>query len=202
MTDTTPPLSAPTAFQPADDSGYHRVLLKLSGETFGGGRVGVDADIVLYLKTPPDEATLRQMFSDMKYPVQVINEGLALVYSELEDTNYTGIGISCGGGLCNVCLAYLSVPVLSFSIAKAGDFIDASAAAVTGERANRILGEAEAGGGAQLQGLPDRLSEELHLRVWVAEDPMTCVVRGATLVLENLEQYEHLMVPLDRSGIR
>ena len=46
MTDTTPPLSAPTAFQPADDSGYHRVLLKLSGETFGGGKVGVDADIV------------------------------------------------------------------------------------------------------------------------------------------------------------
>ena len=46
MTDTTPPLSAPTAFQPADHSGYHRVLLKLSGETFGGGKVGVDADIV------------------------------------------------------------------------------------------------------------------------------------------------------------
>ena len=46
MTDTTPPLSAPTAFQPADGNGYHRVLLKLSGETFGGGKVGVDADIV------------------------------------------------------------------------------------------------------------------------------------------------------------
>ena len=46
MTDTTPPLSAPTAFQPADGSGYQRVLLKLSGETFGGGKVGVDADIV------------------------------------------------------------------------------------------------------------------------------------------------------------
>jgi len=46
LSDTTAPLSAPTAFQPADDTGYHRVLLKLSGETFGGGKVGVDADIV------------------------------------------------------------------------------------------------------------------------------------------------------------
>jgi uridylate kinase len=46
LTDTSPPLSAPTAFQPADHSGYDRVLLKLSGETFGGGNVGVDADIV------------------------------------------------------------------------------------------------------------------------------------------------------------
>ena len=61
-----------------------------------------------------------------------------MVYAELEDSNYTGIGISCGGGLCNVCLAYLSVPVMSFSMAKAGDYIDQSAASVTGERANRI----------------------------------------------------------------
>ncbi len=59
-----------------------------------------------------------------------------------------------------------------------------------------------AGGGSQLQGLVDRLSDDLNLRVWVAEDPMTCVVRGATMVLENLEQYRHLLVPLDRSGIR
>jgi uridylate kinase len=28
------------------EGGYHRVLLKLSGETFGGGRVGVDPDVV------------------------------------------------------------------------------------------------------------------------------------------------------------
>ena len=27
-------------------SGYKRVLLKLSGEVFGGGRVGVDPDVV------------------------------------------------------------------------------------------------------------------------------------------------------------
>ena len=38
-----------------------------------------------------------------------------------------------------MCLAYLSpVPVLSFSIPKAGDYIDASAATLTGERINGI----------------------------------------------------------------
>jgi hypothetical protein len=84
------------------------------------------------------EATLRAVFSDLGYSVKSINEGLAVVYAEMESTNYTGIGISCGGGLCNVCLSYLSVPVFSFSIPKAGDFIDNSAASVTGERANRI----------------------------------------------------------------
>jgi hypothetical protein len=84
------------------------------------------------------EATLRQIFGELGFQASSINEGLAVVYAELESTNYTGIGISCGGGLCNVCLSYLSVPIASFSIPKAGDFIDSSAAAVTGERANRI----------------------------------------------------------------
>ncbi len=84
------------------------------------------------------EATLRQVLTELGYEPESINEGLAVVYGEMESSNYTGIGISCGGGLCNVCLAYLSVPVVSFSIPKAGDYIDLSAAQVTGERANRI----------------------------------------------------------------
>ncbi len=84
------------------------------------------------------EATLRQVLTGLGHEVKSINEGLAVVYAELEDSNYTGIGVSCGGGLCNVCLAYLSVPILSFSMPKAGDFIDSSAAAVTGELATSI----------------------------------------------------------------
>jgi uridylate kinase len=39
-------MSAPTAFAPVDGSGYRRVLLKLSGEAFGGGKVGVDPVII------------------------------------------------------------------------------------------------------------------------------------------------------------
>jgi hypothetical protein len=84
------------------------------------------------------EASLRQIVSDLGFEPQSISEGLAVVYGEMESSNYTGIGISFGGGLCNVCMAYLSVPVISFSIPKAGDFIDSSAASVTGDLANRI----------------------------------------------------------------
>jgi len=84
------------------------------------------------------EATLQQVLNELGFEAHPINEGLATVYAEMEASNYSGIGISCGGGLCNVCLAYLSVPVSSFSIGKAGDFIDSSAASVMGERANHI----------------------------------------------------------------
>jgi rod shape-determining protein MreB and related proteins len=59
-----------------------------------------------------------------------------------------------------------------------------------------------AGGGAQLQGLADRLCDELNLRVWVAEDPLTCVARGAGMILENLEAYRSFLVGVDRAGAR
>lgn len=57
-----------------------------------------------------------------------------------------------------------------------------------------------AGGGSQLQGLVERVSNELRMRVWLAEDPMTCVARGAGLILENMDTYRHFIVGLDRSG--
>jgi rod shape-determining protein MreB len=57
-----------------------------------------------------------------------------------------------------------------------------------------------AGGGAQLQGLAGRLSDELHLRVWAAEDPMTCVVRGAAMVFEDLDFNRQFLVGLDRAS--
>ena len=44
-----------------------------------------------------------------------------------------------------------------------------------------------AGGGALLKGLAERISEETHIRAWVAQDPLTCVARGAGMVLENFD---------------
>jgi len=55
-----------------------------------------------------------------------------------------------------------------------------------------------AGGGSQLKGLTDRLSEELHMRVWQADDPMTCVARGAGMILEDLEVNRQFLVSPDR----
>ncbi|HVN07024.1 MAG TPA: hypothetical protein VMT86_21550 [Bryobacteraceae bacterium] len=84
------------------------------------------------------EASIRQILSELGYTATPIEEGLAVVYGELASSNFSGVGISCGSGLCNVCLAVLSVPVISFSVPKAGDYIDTNAALVTGDRANRL----------------------------------------------------------------
>lgn len=57
-----------------------------------------------------------------------------------------------------------------------------------------------AGGGALLQGLAERLSDELNLRVWVAEDPLTCVVRGTGIVLDDFQNNSRFLVGLERDG--
>ncbi len=48
-----------------------------------------------------------------------------------------------------------------------------------------------AGGGAQLGGLAERLTKETKMHVYVADDPMTCVVRGAGQFLEMLDILPH-----------
>ncbi len=49
------------------------------------------------------------------------------------------------------------------------------------------------GGGALLRGLDKRLREETNLPVNVAEDPLTCVVRGTGKVLEDFTQYSKVL---------
>jgi rod shape-determining protein MreB len=56
-----------------------------------------------------------------------------------------------------------------------------------------------AGGGALLQGLSERLTDELNIRSWVAEDPMSCVARGAGISLENMDMWRSLYVGLGRN---
>jgi rod shape-determining protein MreB len=51
-----------------------------------------------------------------------------------------------------------------------------------------------AGGGSQLQGLVERLSNDLKMRVWLAEDPVTCVARGAGIILEDLDTNGRFLV--------
>lgn len=62
-----------------------------------------------------------------------INEGLALVYAELGKKAYTGIGVSFGGGMVNLCFSIFGAPVFQFSIVNSGDWIDRQSAKATGE---------------------------------------------------------------------
>jgi len=56
-------------------------------------------------------------------------------------------------------------------------------------------GIAMAGGGSLLRGLDTLISKETGLPVFVAEDPLFCVVKGAGIVLDNLDVFEEALMP-------
>ncbi len=51
-----------------------------------------------------------------------------------------------------------------------------------------------AGGGALLNGLPERLSLETGLKFYRAKDPLTAIVRGGGMVLEATKEYEQVFI--------
>jgi actin-like ATPase involved in cell morphogenesis len=103
----------------------------------------------LFFSTPADpidtdlstlyhQKTLESILGDVGYDPEPINEGMAVIYSELADRDFTGLGISFGAGMTNVCLAYYAVPVMRFSIARGGDWIDEQAAKATGTPVDKV----------------------------------------------------------------
>ena len=94
----------------------------------------VDSD----LSTLYHQKTLESMLSDTGYDPEPINEGMAVIYSELADNNFSGLGVSFGAGMTNICLAYYAVPVMKFSIARGGDWIDRQAAQATGTPVDKV----------------------------------------------------------------
>jgi len=82
---------------------------------------------------------LHGVFEDLGYKnINVMTEGLAIIYSELADTQYTGIGMSFGAGMCNIVYSFMGMPVFSFSLSRGGDWIDAHAAQHTDETHNVV----------------------------------------------------------------
>lgn len=92
-------------------------------------------------KMPPvlyHERVFNKIFKTLGYESKSLNEGMAVIFSECKDTNFSGIGISFGAGLVNVACSYKGTPVLTFSLTRSGDWIDKSVGDSLGIIPNRI----------------------------------------------------------------
>ncbi len=54
-----------------------------------------------------------------------------------------------------------------------------------------------AGGGSLLRGLADIVSQETHMKVEVTDDPLTAVVRGCGIVIEDMASWGDVLVDID-----
>jgi hypothetical protein len=92
------------------------------------------------------EDVVKSILAECGYDAKAINEAEALCYAELGDEDYTGIAISCGAGMTNVCVMLNGEPTVVFSTTKSGDWVDRMSAVATGEKDSVVQAEKEGGG--------------------------------------------------------
>ncbi len=155
-----------------------------------------------------------------------MNEAHAVVYSELADQGFTGIGVSCGGGMFNVCVAYKTIPAVKFSVARGGDWIDQHVSKVMGISRTRATAIKE--GDVNLMAPRNREEEAVVLyyrnlisyvlqnlkqRFQLARDvpqftePVEVVVAGGTSLVGGFvevfaEELQKIDFPLQVAGVR
>ena len=91
------------------------------------------------------EDVIVKLLTEVGYSARAINEAEALCYSELEKDDYTGVALSWGAGMVNVCVMLNGEPVVTFSTTKSGDWVDRMAAVATGEADSIVQAEKEQG---------------------------------------------------------
>ena len=92
------------------------------------------------------EDVVKTILAECGYSARSVNEAEALCYAELESEDYTGIGVSCGAGMTNVCVMLNGEPTVLFSTTKSGDWIDRMSSVATGEPDSVVQVEKEGGG--------------------------------------------------------
>ena len=147
------------------------------------------------------EDVIKTILKDSGYEARSINEAEALCYAELSDCDYTGIGISCGAGMTNICVMLNGEPTVVFSTTKSGDWVDRMSSVATGEPDSVVQAEKEGGGftigqlndntilsaiSAYYERLIDYTTKQLsvalsnHKSLPKFKNPLTIVIAGGT----------------------
>ncbi|MSR48333.1 MAG: hypothetical protein EXS13_14940 [Planctomycetes bacterium] len=166
------------------------------------------------------------MLQKLGYHATPMNEGHAVTFAELAAEDFTGIGISFGGGMVNVCVSYKTIPALTFSVARGGDWIDGNAATVLGLPSSKVTYIKESGmdirspkGREQeaiaiyfrnlisytLQNIRNRLMMGKDLPNFA--DPVEIVCSGGTSMIQGFievfrEEIQKVKLPIPVKGIR
>jgi actin-like ATPase involved in cell morphogenesis len=165
-----------------------------------GEPLDADFNIIYHIKT------IEGFLKTMGYIPKPINESQTIILSELADKDFTGIGISFGGGMVNVCASFMSVPIFKFSVTKAGDWIDQQVAMSVGEAASRVTAIKESSLDLSKEGTLSKIEGALsiyytHLIEYIIENikqelekvggmlgivkPITIVLSGGTSLPEG-----------------
>lgn len=108
-----------------------------------------------------------------------INEAQALVISSIP--NKTGIGISWGAGMVNVCYCLFGLPVYKFSIVGSGDWIDLASAKQYGYNKDKPEGDYK-----QTPTTISRIKEKMSLVSMPSDPIMRTIYVNYTILMDNV----------------
>lgn len=91
------------------------------------------------------EAVFAKILTELGYQPVSGNEAMAIIYSECAKEGFSGIALSYGSGMVNCALSYKTMPIMEFSLARSGDWIDENAAKAVGTTASRMCAIKEKG---------------------------------------------------------
>lgn len=98
---------------------------------------------------------IENVLRGLGYAPRAVPEGHAVVIAELKEQNFTGIGVSCGAGMFNVCVSYKGMVGQAFSTLNGGDWVDRHVAKALG--VSPALVRAVKEGGMDLRKPKDRV---------------------------------------------
>ena len=160
------------------------------------------------------------------YDPKPLVEGHAVVLAELAEDDFSGIGISCGGGMFNICVAYKAIPCLSFSTCRGGDWIDRNVATVLGIKASRATAIKEKGVNILVPRNREEEAVEIYYRNLISytleniksrfetaegmpsfPEPIEIVCAGGTSMIGGFievfkDEFESINFPIDVKNIR
>lgn len=104
-----------------------------------------------------------------------VNEGMAIIYSETKEENFSGVAMSLGAGMTNCAVSYKGVEALKFSTARSGDWIDKNV-------------------GESLDIIPNRVTSLKEKSLSLEEDFSTEKNKKKRRVLEALHYYYEALI--------
>lgn len=120
----------------------HSIIGKLNDDAIlyyciPAGALNADTNVEFHDKII--EMIISQLDGECTINPYAINEARSLVIGQIEDK--TGIGISCGAGMVNVCYCLYGIEIFKFSLVGSGDQVDTESAKRFGYDPNNPSGD-------------------------------------------------------------
>jgi hypothetical protein len=91
------------------------------------------------------QGVLENALRSLGYHPRPMIESHLIIQGEFRTQDFTGIGITCGGGAFNVCVACKGLPALTFSTSRGGDWVDENVAQALGRPVAQVCATKERG---------------------------------------------------------